>query len=145
MNILTFSLDGDRYGIDASAVRFIERAVAITPLPRAPDLVEGVIDVHGTLTPVFDLRRRFGRAPRALRETEHLIVASSGDRLVAFRVDEALDLVDAGTTVDQLPPFADGPAGEGIVRLPDGAVAIYDLPTFLSAAEQVALDEALRL
>jgi purine-binding chemotaxis protein CheW len=113
-------------------------------LPRAPDLVEGVIDVHGTLTPVFDLRRRFGRAPQPLRESEHLIVASNGDRLVAFRVDEALDLVDAGTSVDQLPPFADGPAGEGIVRLPDGAVAIYDLPTFLSAAERVALEEALR-
>ncbi|HUQ82397.1 MAG TPA: chemotaxis protein CheW [Gemmatimonadaceae bacterium] len=143
MHLLTFTLDGDRYALDAATVRLVERAVAITPLPRAPALVEGVIDVHGTLAPVFDLRRRFGLAARELTADEHLIVASAGDRLVAFRVDEALDLVAAPDDLAHVPPLAGGAAGEGVARLSDGAVAIYDLTTFLDASERATLDAAL--
>ena len=144
VHLLTFSLDGDRYGLDAIAVRSIERAVAITPLPRSPDAVEGVIDVHGDLAPVFDLRRRFGKPPRALHGDEHLVIASARGRLVAFRVDEALDLVSVADDVARVPPLADRSLGEGVARLEDGAVVIYDLSTFLSAAEAAMLEAALQ-
>lgn len=143
VHLLTFVLDGDRYALDAATVQLVERAVAITPLPRAPQLVEGVIDVHGTLAPVFDLRRRFGLPARELSDDEHLIVASAGDRLVAFRVDEALDLVSVPDDLARVPALSDTAAGEGVARLDDGAVAIYDLTTFLSASERASLDAAL--
>src|SRR5437588_10594891 len=103
--ILVFEVDGRRYGLPASEVQELLRAVAIVPLPLAGPAVEGVVNLRGRVVPVFDLRVRLGLPARAVAPSDHLIVAQSGGRLVALRVDRALDLVQ----LDAEP----GAAGEG--------------------------------
>jgi purine-binding chemotaxis protein CheW len=68
--------------------------VAVAPLPRAPPIVEGVINVRGTLVPVLDIRLRFGMSPHPPTLDQHLIIATSGAHVVALRVDRALELVE---------------------------------------------------
>src|SRR5262249_2656363 len=123
----------------------ILRAVAITPLPKAPAVVEGVINVRGALVPVLDIRGRFRLPPKPLEPADHLIVARVGERPVALRVDRALELVrlEASAAERAETPVPGVEYVAQIARLPGGLVLIHDLNTFLSQAESFRLGEAL--
>jgi purine-binding chemotaxis protein CheW len=125
-------------------VREVARAVLITPLPDAPAVVEGVIDVRGELVPVYDLRMRFGHAPAALSPDEQLVIAWTGSRLVALRCDRTHWIHTLSSDAIDPPPVAgSGRRIEGVARLPDGVVLIHDLASFLDQAEAASLDHAL--
>ena len=144
-SLLLFTLDTHRFALPLAQVRETVRAVAITPLAGAPGVVEGVIDVRGTVTPVLDLRARFGLPPRPVSPDDHLVLAMAGDRPVALRVDRATDVA---TVSDEAITAAapDDPATRhlaGVARLADGLVLIGDLAAFLSQGERAAMERAL--
>ena len=143
--LLLFELGGQRYGLPAADVRELLRAVAVTPLPHAPVLVEGVINVRGTLVPVLDIRARFHLPARPLEHTDHLIVAQAADRLVALRVDRALELTRLDPTAfERAEAVVPGVVYFAhLAKLPDGLVLVHDLNTFLSQTEADELTAAL--
>jgi len=57
---LTFVLGGSAFGIPILKVREIIRLLDITPIPRMPDYVRGVINLRGKIVPVIDLRMKLG-------------------------------------------------------------------------------------
>ena len=57
--IVVFALDEPRYALPLSAVERVVRAVEITPLPKAPEIVLGVINMQGQVVPAVDIRKRF--------------------------------------------------------------------------------------
>jgi purine-binding chemotaxis protein CheW len=145
MQFLQFDLSDRRFGLALEAVREVVRAVAVTPLPGAPPVVEGAIDVRGELAPVLDVRARFGVGPAPLRPDQHMVIARAGPRLVALRVDRVVALREVAAAAPS-PAGALAPGLErlaGIARLEDGLVVIQDLEAFLSQAEEEALDRAL--
>ena len=144
MHLLLFSIDDVRFALPIPAVRETVRAVAITPLAGAPGVVEGVIDVHGTVTPVLDLRARFRLPPRTVSPSDQMVLAVAGGRQVALRVDRVLDVA---TVPDEAVMAArtDDPAMRhlaGVARLPDGLVLVSDLEAFLTRGEREALEAA---
>jgi purine-binding chemotaxis protein CheW len=145
-DILVFEAGGQRYGLPAADVREVLRAAALTPLPAAPAVIEGVLNVRGAIVPVLDLRARFRLPPKDLEPSDHLIVATAGPRVVALHADRAVGLVrlaaDQIEDARRLVPGAEYVAG--VARLEDGVLLIHDLRTFLSASEAAALDDALR-
>ena len=145
MDVLVFEISGLRYALPTSDVSELARAVTIVPLPKAPPIVEGIINVHGHVVPVLDIRARFRLPSRALSHTDHLIVARIGPRLVAVRADRARDLANVDAKdVEDAQTFAPGAEYiSGVAKLPDGLVLIHDLRTFLQEAEAAALDDAL--
>jgi purine-binding chemotaxis protein CheW len=143
--ILVFEVGGQRYGLPLVDVLELVRAVAITPLPDAPAVIEGVVNVRGRVLPVLDVRARFRLPARPLDPSDHFIVASAGARGVILRVDRATHLAMVDGTAVQAPETL-GPGATyvaGVARLEDGLVLIHDLATFLSAAEAASLDDAL--
>lgn len=143
--VLLFTLNGQRYGLPAPDVRELVRAARLTPLPRAPAVVEGLLDLRGELLPVLDLRLRFRHPPRALSPMDHFVVASAGSRSVVLRVDRAeglrvLSPDEWDATPRQLPGVG---YVAGAVKLKDGLVLVHDLRTFLSEAEALELDAAM--
>jgi purine-binding chemotaxis protein CheW len=144
--VLVFEVGGDLYGLPTADVREIVRAVAVTPLPGAPRVIEGVVDLRGRLVPVLDVRARFGVPPRALDPSDHFIVASAGARPVILHVDRAthIALVDesAVQSRDSLGPGAAWFAG--LAHTAEGLLLIHDVAAFLSASEAEALDAASR-
>ncbi|HKI33970.1 MAG TPA: chemotaxis protein CheW [Gemmataceae bacterium] len=145
LEFLIFELDGQRFGLPVLEVREIVRAVRPVSLPGAPAVVEGVINIRGRVVPVLDLRRRFRLPPRPLEHTDHLVIARAAGRLVALRVDRALDLVRVGTA-DVEDVEGVGSAGQSVARIakvPGDLVLIQDVCALLSSVEAAALDEAL--
>ena len=129
-----------------SAVDRIVRAAYVTPLPLAPDLVLGAIDVEGQVFPVFNLRRRFQLPERAIDPADHLLIARTSRGAVVLVIDSAQGLLDCPAM-----PMIDAQSVEpgrghisGVIQLEDGLVLIQDLEHFLSLDEARALDEAMR-
>lgn len=143
--VLRFTLGDATFGLAADSVREVTRAVAIAPLPKAPPIAEGVVNVRGELVAVLDIRQRFRRPPAPLHPDQHFIVARAGPRLVALRVDRVTDLI--AVELAAITPGAAAVPGAGYVRgvatLPDGLIVIGDLEEFLDLDEGRQVDNAL--
>ena len=142
---LLFELAGSRMALLAGLVSEVVRAVEIEPLPEAPSVVSGVINVRGALTPVIDLRRRLGLSAKNLSPDDHFILADCGARRIALHVDRALDLLPVtDLAIEPLGKDASSPYVSGAVAMDDGVLVIYDLSAFLSDAEADTLSSAMQ-
>src|SRR6476659_4818315 len=89
---LAFCLAGDVYAAPVSFVREILKPPPLTPVPRAPNAVLGIISVRGQLVTVYDLRRKLRvAAERATRKTRILLVDAESETLGLY-VDEVLQV-----------------------------------------------------
>lgn len=144
--LVLFALGDQRYGLPLSAVDRIVRIVDITPLPKAPDIVLGAVNVRGRVVPVVNVRRRFGLPEREIALSDRLIVAHTARRPVALVVDAVAGGVleysaqDASEAREVLPGLDHL---EGVVKLEDGLLLIHDLGRFLSLEEEADLDRAM--
>jgi len=145
LEVLVFEIGGQRYGLPVCDVRELQRATALTPLPRAPGIVEGVVNLRGTIVPVLDVRARFHLPPKLLECADHLFFAHAGGRLVALRVDRVADLIrmDAADVEDARSAVPGVEYVAWVAKLPHCMVLIHDLQTFLSRAETAELEAAL--
>lgn len=125
--ILLCEVAARRFGLPCSAIRELLPAVAITPLPGAPAFVDGVINVRGSLIPVYDLAARFGLPSRPIVHTDHLVVLSASERVLAVRTERVTDLVEVDVSpVDT--PDRDPAAGAllGVGAVADELVLVPD-------------------
>lgn len=146
VQFVTFRLGADEFGFNVFAVHEILRYQPVTPVPKAPEFVEGVIDVRGTLVPVVDLRRRFELPnPQIGGETRIVVVDFGGDRL-GLIVDAVTEVLRVpATALTDPPPFFRGIAAEfvrGIVRAGERLIVIIDIAQVLSSDERIALQAA---
>jgi purine-binding chemotaxis protein CheW len=145
LQLVVFRLDKRRYALPLAAVERIVRAVEITPLPNAPAIVLGVMNMAGDVIPVIDLRRSCGMPEREITAADQLLVATTGGRTVALLVDETEGLIEPpASAVISVADIVPG-VGQlrGVVKRDDGLVLIHDLEKFLSLDEVQALDAAM--
>lgn len=143
--LVVFTLDDRRYGLPLSAVERVARMVDVTPLPKAPRIVLGVVNVQGRVIPVVDMRRRFRLPGRNFALTDPLVIARTARRPVALVADAVTGVLEysareAAGARDIVPGLEHI---EGVVKLPDGLVLIHDLERFLSLEEETALGRAI--
>lgn len=143
--LVVFRLDDCRYGLGLEAVERVVHLVEVTRLPKAPQVILGVINVHGRVIPVVDLRARFGRPPRAATLTDQLIIARMPRRSVGL-VADAVEGVSQYGEAQAIAATAVVPGTRyiaGVVKLGDGMVLIQDLAALLALDEERQLDEAI--
>lgn len=145
--LVVFNLADQRYALHLSAVERVVLIAELTALPKAPEIVLGIINVRGCIVPVVDTRRRFGLPAREVNLSDHLIIARTSRRVVALLADVVAGVVQhsraAITAADQI--LRNLEYVEGVVKLDDGLIFIHDLDTFLSAAEERTLEQAMPL
>lgn len=146
MQLVVFLLDGRRYALALPVVERIVRAVAVTPLPQAPPVVLGVIDVAGHIIPVLDVRERLRLPRRPVTPEDQFAIVRAGRRRVALAIDAAQGVAmtpsHAVVRSTELTPGLE--YLRGVVQLQDGLVLIHDLDQFLSLDEARTLDIALQ-
>ncbi len=143
--LVVFTIEEHRYALHLSAVERIVRAVEVTSLPKAPEIVQGVINVRGQVIPVVNTRRRFNLPEREIHTSDQFVIARTPKRPVALVVDEVAGVLESSaqgvTPAEKVLPGMR--YVEGVVTLPDGLVLIHDLDTFLSLEEEQTLADAL--
>lgn len=93
LRLATFSLTGERYGLEARLVVEISRLVDFTPLPHAPDHLVGITNLRGEILPIFDLRALLGLSRRALDDLSRLVVLGRGRPEFGVLADSTRELV----------------------------------------------------
>lgn len=143
--LLVFTLDDQHYAIRLGAVERVVRAVEVTPLPDAPEIVRGIINVQGRFVPVIDLRRCFRLPEREIRLSDQFVISAASQRTVAFAVDAVHGVVrcpeDAVVPVAEILPGIG--ALQGVMKLTDGMVLIPDIDKVFSPDEEARLDQGL--
>lgn len=145
MNIVLVQVRGTRFGIPAANVVELIRAVAISPLPGAPDVVSGVVNVRGILTAVIDPAVVFGHPETPVKISDNFVLVSIPSRTVALRVESVDEIIEVADADIQAAASVSATAQRlgGVATLPDGLVVIYDPAKFLDEAEGISLAEAL--
>ena len=143
--IVLFALDELRYALYLSAVERVVRAVEITPLPEAPEIVLGVVNWQGRIIPVVDIRKRFSLPVREMDLDDRFIIARAAGRLVALAAESVAGIrkltEQESASAAQAVPFAEHL--RGVAKVDGDLVLIYDLDRFLSLDEEQKLDAAL--
>lgn len=144
--LLVCQVDEQRFALRLSNVVRVLPMMELTPLPGAPTVVAGVIDVAGRIIVVLDLRRRFALPTREPRLSDVLIVVCTGRaRWFALPADAVSGLVER-SEAEMIPAasIARGlPHVDGVVKIDEGVAWIHDADTFLSSSEQSQLRQAL--
>ncbi|MFH1138507.1 MAG: chemotaxis protein CheW [Pseudomonadota bacterium] len=116
---VTFRIDDHLLGIDVLGVREINRALEITPVPRSPAYVRGLVNLRGQIVTVFDLGVRLGFEPRLISETTHNVILKS--EVVGLMVDAIGDVAQTDEEDVEPPPAnvggIEGEFIEGVVKL----------------------------
>ena len=144
--LVVFTLDEQRYALRLHSVERIVRVVEITPLPKAPDIVLGVINVQGRVIPVVNIRKRFLLPERETNLSDQLIIANTSKRPIALLTEAVNEVIEESgerviTSEEILPGIK---YIEGVVKFEDGMILIHDLDKFLSLEEEKVLDEAMK-
>jgi purine-binding chemotaxis protein CheW len=143
--LVIFSLSGQRFALFLESVERVVRSAEITPLPQAPDIVLGAVNMHGRIIPVMNIRKRFRLPEREIEPGDYFIVAHTSRREVAIVVDNVTGLhrYSDGELVGKDNILPEMEYIEGVVKLKDGMALIHDIDRFLSLDEESALDKGI--
>jgi purine-binding chemotaxis protein CheW len=116
VELACFELEGTPYAVDVTHVLEIVRCPPLVPLPHAPALIEGVVDLRGVVLPIVDLGRALGGAAQSDPASARIAVLRVDDLVFGLRVSAAVDVLSLpGSQVEALPRLA-AQAGYEAVR-----------------------------
>jgi purine-binding chemotaxis protein CheW len=140
--LVVFELAGESYGVEIGRVQEIDRMQTITVVPQAPPFVEGVINLRGRITPVVDLRTRFGLPKAEPTPLTRIVVVKAGEEWVGLVVDAVSEVlripVDAIEPPSAMVTTAESTYLRGIAKLESRLIILLDLDRVLDKEFQAA-------
>jgi len=146
---LTYFLGEEGYGVDISKVREIIAMMKITPVPRTPKYVAGVINLRGAIIPVIDTRLRFDMPPLEYTEQTAIIIIEINKVSIGFvvdKVEEVLTIDEAN--ISEPPKFGTNINTDfikNIARIGEMVIMILDLEKLFEAEELSMLDSIAKV
>jgi purine-binding chemotaxis protein CheW len=144
IQVVSFKLGSEEYGVDIAQVQEINRMVAVTHVPRAPQFMEGVINLRGQLIPIIDLRTRFGMPRAEHTKSTRIVVTEIGAKRVGMVVDSVSEVLRLSTDqIEDAPEMITGVDTEyirGVGKIEDRLIILLDLAKIISGAEKRELD-----
>ncbi len=141
MQLVSFGLDNEEYGVDVLCIREIIRLPSITKMPNSPHYVDGIINLRGTVIPIISLRRKFGLMDSDFDKTSRILVMEVGGGLTGFVVDSVAEVIRISTSeIQPSPPVVgNGEANEciaGVVNQGDRLLVLLELKHLFSDEDQ---------
>lgn len=144
IQVVSFHLGSEEYGVDISQVQEIIRMVEITHVPRAPRFMEGVINLRGQLIPIIDLRTRFGMSRTDHTKSTRIVVTEIGSKKVGIIVDSVSEVINIPMEqVEDAPDMIAGVGTEyiqGVGKVGDRLIILLDLTMVITGEEKAELD-----
>ena len=136
LQLVTFRIGEEEFGVDILAVQEIIRLVPIPPVPRAPVDIAGVINLRGKVIPVVNMRSRFSLPARDASPQTRIVVMESEEKIVGFLVDAVSEVLRIPvTTVEDPPPVVAGIGSEyirGVGKLAERLLILLDLDRLMA-------------
>ena len=139
IQLVTFKLGPEEFGVDILKVQEIIRMMPITKVPNAPQFVEGVINLRGKVIPVIDMRKRFGMAGCRRDNNTRIMVMDLQGQVVGFVVDAVSEVLRIPESTVEAPPAVVAGIGSeymrGVGKLHDRLLILLDLDRLLTEQE----------
>jgi purine-binding chemotaxis protein CheW len=134
-DLLTFTLDGDSYAIPVEWVREIVRLREITPMPRVPAEIRGVISLRGEIVQVLDLCCRLGiRTREPARSNRIIVLHGDPGNVTGLLVDSVKEVLRVAEEAIQPPPSGESDSVEALCRREDEFISLLNLDRVLGLA-----------
>ena len=135
-----FLINDQQYAITIESIIQIVRAVEVTIVPQAPPFIMGVIDYHGQIIPVMNIRYCRGLESKEVNVNDRFLILQTPKRIVAIVVDEIKDVI----TIDEDEKINTTSLSDKIdfgylIRLESGIVFIYDIERLISPENEEAI------
>jgi purine-binding chemotaxis protein CheW len=114
--LCTFLVDGLLFGIDVKRVQEVIRYQEMTPVPLAPAVVHGLINLRGQIVTAIDLRTRLHLSERAAGQLPVNVVARNDEGAVSLLVDEIGDVVEVDESSFEPPPQTLNPVSKALIH-----------------------------
>ena len=147
ISFVTFKISNESYAIDIMEVNEIVKLLEITPIPNAPDFVDGIITLRGEIIPIVDLNKRFNFAPREYTEEDELyraiVIIRVQDMTIGILIDQVNRVIPIDSSQIQAPPQMIAGIGaeyiSGVVKQKDNLFVILDIQKLFSKKELMLL------
>jgi purine-binding chemotaxis protein CheW len=139
VQLVTFKLKGESYGINVMKVQEVLRVTEIAPVPGAPSYVLGIINLRGNVVTVIDSRSRFGLPSTELEESSRIVIIESEKQVVGILVDAVAEVVDLSVSeIDSAPNVGNEESSryiQGVASREEGLLILVDLDKLLTDEE----------
>lgn len=137
LQLVTFGLREEEFGVDILAVQEINRMMELTRVPQSPPEVEGVINLRGKIIPVLDLRKRFRLTGQEANENSRIVVVEVHGRVLGFIVDRVHEVLRINRGIVEPAPqmvcSIDSDFIAGVGKLEDRLLILLDLNKLFDA------------
>ena len=144
--MLVFRLGAEEYAVDILKVQEIRGYEKVTPIPRSPEYLKGVVNLRGAIVPIIDLRVKFGMADPAYDSFTVVIVLRIAGRIIGAVVDGVSDVLRFGPNdvrdAPSLGAMVDSSYLAGVATQSGRMILIVDIEKLLNAGELALLGEA---
>jgi purine-binding chemotaxis protein CheW len=143
IQLACFKVGPELYALDIMRIKEIIRPQKLTPIPKAPSFIEGVINLRGAVIPVADMRKRFDQPVNNENRKNRIVVCSLAGRIIGLLVDEVTEVQRfTRQEISPSPHFIKGPQADyflGVARRDDELIMLIDLEKVLSTHEKIEL------
>lgn len=150
--LLGFRVDNQRFAISVCNIEKVIRAAAVTVVPDANRVLYGIMDLHGQVIPVINLRKRFNLAKKPVEVKDRFLIAKTEAKRFALVVDEVEDIMKVTSqdinniempADDKLKHMA-GQLGLEIMKFisdENGIIIIYDIEKLIGSEAAIEIHE----
>jgi purine-binding chemotaxis protein CheW len=138
--LVVFKIGNEEFGVDIAQVREIVRLIEITYMPKAPEFIEGVVNLRGQIVAIIDLAKRLGIPSRPRGDVTRIIVVEIGENTVGMIVDSVSEVLRLSSEdIEEVPGLIETEVPEhyirGVGKLPDRLLVLIDLSRVLTHEE----------
>lgn len=145
IQLACFRVGTELYALDIMRIKEIIRPQKLTPVPKAPTFIEGVINLRGVVIPVVDLRKRFDQPVDPHNRGARIVICTLSGKVIGLLADEVSEVRRyTRQDVQPAPQFLKGKGAEyflGVCRRGDELVMLIDLEKILTSDEKIDLQK----
>ena len=139
IQLVTFRLMDETYGINVMQVQEVLRVTEIAPVPGAPDYVLGIVNLRGNVVTVIDIRTRFGLPTTERDDASRIVIIESDEQVVGMLVDSVAEVVELRQSeIDSAPNTGNDESSryiQGVASRDDDLLIVVDLNRLLNEEE----------
>ncbi len=147
IQLVSFNLDQEEYGVDVLKVREIIRMPNVTRVPNTPHYVEGVINLRGKVIPIISMRKKFSLGDIDNDKQTRIMVMDMDGELMGFIVDSVSEVIRISEAeIQPPPPMVQGGIDQvclsGVINRADRLLVLLELEKIFSLEERMAFNGA---
>jgi len=145
LKLVGFNIDDHRFGLSLEVVEKIVQLVWIQPILKMPEYICGIINLHGEIIPVINVRYIFGLPNKETELSDQLIIATVSNKKFALLVDSTREVIEVNENdiIKSEQIIFGMKYVRGVVEFDDGMLLINDIDKFLNEDELKSLEEVI--